>query len=81
MYVNSDLEPIAYFIRAYIVLFKLNLKTFLINRAKTNEIVADCLYWYVKVEMGDKTDDNKTNFHLFLDELLAELQSVSAIRL
>ena len=60
-------------------MFDLNLKTFLINRAKSNEIVADCLYWYVKVEMGDKLgeQDIKTNFHLFMDELIDSLQNVS----
>ena len=60
-------------------IFDLNLKTFLIGRAKSNEIVADCLYWYVKVEMGDKLgeQDTKTNFHLFMDELIDALQNVS----
>ncbi len=32
---------------------KLNLKTFLLDRATKNESVALCLYWFVKVEMMD----------------------------
>ena len=62
-------------------MFDLNLKIFLISRAKSNEIVADCLYWYVKVEMGDKLgeQDTKTNFHLFMDELIDALQNVFTI--
>ncbi len=59
------------------------MKSFLIERARKNEVVADCLYWYVKVEMGDKLSDNepKTNFHLFMDELIESLQNVFHIDL
>jgi hypothetical protein len=99
--------------------FKYNLKTFLLERATQNEIVALCLYWYVKVEIKDArtlnhststsgistisaatsssniasnlTDptvtgtsgqaasdlSSKTNFQIFMEELLENLRNVS----
>ncbi len=47
-------------------MFAVNLKTFLINRAKTNEIVAYCLFWYVKVEMGDKSSEQELKTNSFI---------------
>ena len=94
----------------------MNLKTFLLQRATQNEIVALCLYWFVKVEIKDikilntsssnsalysasqKTasssnlnnlsnndnannqntnDQSRSNFQIFMDELLDSLRNVS----
>ena len=42
----------------YFFTFKSNLKSFLLQRANENEIVALCLYWFVKVEIKDNKTSN-----------------------
>ena len=80
-----------------------NLRSFLLQRATQNEIVALCLYWYVKVEIKDnakpntasanpasnpqadassgsntvnnQSDPSRTNFQIFMDELMDSLRN------